>query len=93
MQMYKIYTCAYEHNIILAIFCFYFIHHYLGELVVHICFDYDWSTVNGVDRVEHGWMASCKGDNVIGKVLSGIKPSKCLAWALWRKTIVVTVTL
>lgn len=78
-------TCAYEHDIILAIFCFYFIHHYLGELVVHICFDYDRSIVNGVDRVEHGWVASGEGHNLIRKVLGCIESSKCLAWALQSK--------
>lgn len=88
LQFENLYTCAYEHNIILSIFCFYFIHHYLSELVVHICFDDDWSIVNGVDRVEHGWVASGKGHNFIRKVLSCIKSSKCLAWTLWRKIIV-----
>ncbi len=87
-------TCAYEHDIILAILCFYFIHHYLGELVVHICLDYDWSIVNGVDRVEHGWVASGEGNNLIRKVLGCIKSSKRLAWALLRiKFTVITITL
>lgn len=76
------YTCAYKHDIILAVFCFYFIHHYLGELVVHICFDYDWFIVDGVDRVKHGWVASGKDYNLIREVLSCIKSSKCLAGAL-----------
>lgn len=84
----NLHTCAYEHYIILSVFCFYFIHHDLSELVVHICFDYDWSIVNGVDRVEHGWVASGKGYNFIRKVLSCVKSSKCLAWTLWRKIIV-----
>lgn len=79
------YTCAYEHDIILAIFCFHFVHHYLSELVVHICLDYDWSVVDGVDWVKHGWVASGKSYNFIRKVLGCIKPSKRLAWALWRK--------
>lgn len=88
------YTCAYEHDIILAVFCFYFIHHYLGELVVHICFDYNWSIVDGVDRIKHGWVASGKDYNLIGEVLSCIKSSKCLAWALWRKKFIdLTATL
>ena len=78
-------TCAYEHNIIKSIFCFHFIHHYLCELVVHICLDYDWSVVNGVDGVEHGWVASGKGYNFIWKVLGCVKSSKCLAWALQRE--------
>lgn len=89
----EMHTCAYEHDIILAIFCFYFIHHYLGELVVHICFDYDRSIVNGVDRVEHGWVASGEGHNLIRKVLGCIESSKCLAWALQRKFVGVTLTL
>lgn len=79
------YTCAYKHDIIQAIFSFNFIHHYLGELVVHICFYYDWPVVNGVDRVEHGWMAPRKGDDFIREVFSCIKPSKGLTWTLWRK--------
>lgn len=77
-------TCAYKHDIILAIFCFYFIHHYLGELVVHICFDNDWFVVDGVHRVEHGWMTSGKGNNFVREVFGCIKSSKCLAWALSR---------
>lgn len=81
------YTCAYEHDVILAIFCFYFVHHYLGELVVHICFDYDWSIVNGVDRVKHGWVASGKGYDFIRKVLGCIKSAKCFARALWKKKV------
>lgn len=79
------YTCADEHDIVLPIFCFHFVHHYLGELVVHICFDYDWPIVNGIHRVEHGRVASSEGYNVIGQVLGCIEPSKRLAWALLRK--------
>lgn len=78
-------TCAYEHDVILSIFRFYFIHHDVGELVVHICFDYDWSIVNGVDGIKHGWVASGKGHNLIRKLLSCVKSSKCLARALWSK--------
>lgn len=83
------YTCADEHDVILAILCFYFIHHYLGELIVHICFDYDWSIVNGVDRIEHGWVASGKSYDFIRKVLGCIKSPKRFAWALWRKKNIV----
>lgn len=81
----QVYTCAYEDDVILAIFCFYFVHHYLGELVVHICFDYDRSIVNGVDRIEHGRVASSKGHNLIREVFGCVKASKCLAWALGNK--------
>ena len=88
-----LFTCAYEHNVILAIFSFYFIHHYLGELVVYIRFDYDWSVVNGVDGVEHGWVTSGKGHHLIRKVLSCVKASECLAWTLWREIIVITLRL
>lgn len=88
------FTCAYEHNIVKAIFCLDFVHHYLGELVVHICFDYDWSIINGVDRVEHSWMASGKLHNFIGEVLCCVKSTKCLAWTLWGKIkVTVSVTL
>lgn len=79
------YTCANEHDVILAIFCFYFIHHYLRELVVHICFDDDWSIVNGVDGVEHGWVASGKGYHFIREVLCCVKSPECLARALQSK--------
>lgn len=75
-------TCANEHDIILSILCFYFVHHYLGKLIVDVCFDYDRSIVNWVDRVEHGWVASGKGNNFIWELLRSIKSSKCLAWTL-----------
>lgn len=81
----KEYTCSNEHDVIKAILCFNFIHHYLGELVVHICFNYDWSVVYGVDRVEHGWMASGKCNHFIRKVFCCIKSSKGLTGALWQK--------
>lgn len=77
-------TCAYKHDVILAVFCFYSVHHYLGELVVHIYFDYDWSIVDGVDGVEHGWVASGKGHNFIREFFGRVKSSECLAWALRR---------
>lgn len=78
-------TCAYEHDIVLAIFCFNLINHYLGELVVHICSDNDGSMVNWVDWIEHGWVTSGKSDYFIWKIFGRIKSTKCLAWTLERK--------
>lgn len=82
----KMFTCAYEHDIILSIFRFYFVHHDLRELVIHVCFDYDWSIVDGVDWIKHGRVAPSKGDDLIGELLSGVVPSECFAWALWNGT-------
>lgn len=75
-------TCAYEHDIILPVFCLDFIHHYLGELVVHVGFDYDGSIIDGVDRIEHGRVASGEGYDLIREVFGCIKSSKGLAWTL-----------
>lgn len=76
------FTCSYEHDVILSIFCFHFVHHDLRKLVIHVRFDYDWSIVDGGDRIKHGWVAPSKGHDLIGELLSGVIPSERFAWAL-----------
>lgn len=81
------FTCSYEHDIILAIFCLHLIHHDLSELVFHVCFDYDGPIVDGVNRVKHGRVAPSKGHNIIRELFSGVIPSKCFAWTLWSEQV------
>lgn len=78
-------TCANEHDIVLAILCLHFIHHYLGELVVHVCFDYDGPIVDGVHGVEHGRVAPGEGDYIVREVLGGVESSEGLARTLQGK--------
>lgn len=81
------FTCSYEHDVILSIFCFYFVHHDLRKLVIHVCFDYDWSIVDGVDGIKHGWVAPSKGHDLIWELFSGVMPSEHFAWALWMEQV------
>lgn len=81
------FTCSYEHYIILSIFCFHFVHHDLRKLVIHVCFDYDWSIVDGVDRIKHSWVAPSKGHDLIGELLCGVIPTERFAWALWMEQV------
>lgn len=80
----EMFTCAYEHDVILSILRFHFIHHDLSELIIHVRFDYDRSIVDGVDRVEHGRVAPSKGHDLIGELLGGVIPPEGFARALWR---------
>lgn len=76
------FTCSYEHDIILPIFCLHLIHHDLSKLVIHVCFDYDGPIVDGVDRVKHGWVAPSKGHYLIRELFSGVISSERFAWTL-----------
>lgn len=84
-----VFTCSYEHDIILPILCLHLIHHDLGELVIHICFDNDGPTVDGVDRVKHGRVAPSKGHNLIRELFRGVVSSESFAWTLWSKQVKV----
>lgn len=81
------FTCSYEHDIILPILCLHLIHHDLSELVIHVCFDDDGPIVGGVDRVKHGWVAPSKGHDLIRELFSGVISSKRFAWTLWSKQV------
>ena len=75
-------TCADEHNIVLPVLCFHSVYHQLRKLVVHICPHHDGASPYWMHWVVHGRVTPCKGNDIIRKVLSGVKPTKCLARAL-----------
>lgn len=81
------FTCPYEHDIILPIFCVHLIHHDLSELVIHVCFDYDGPIVDGVDRIKHSRVAPSKGHDLIRELFSGVVSSECFAWTLQCKQV------
>lgn len=81
------FTCSYEHDVILPIFCLHLIHHDLSELVIHVCFDYDGPVVDGVDRVKHGRVAPSKGHHLVRELFSGVIPSKRFARTLLSKQV------
>lgn len=76
-----------EHDIILAILCLHSVHHQLGELVVHICPHHDGAPADWVHWVVHGWVTPGEGDDIIGEVFGGVKPSERLAGTLSLKEI------
>lgn len=75
-------TCANEHDVILSVLRLHSVHHQLGELIVHVCPHHDGTASYWVDWVVHGWVAPGKGDDIIRKVLGGVKTSECLAGTL-----------
>lgn len=75
-------TCANKHDIILSVLCFDSVYHQLGELVVHICPHHDGSPPYRVHWVVHGRVHPGEGDDIIGKVLGGVKTSECLTGTL-----------
>lgn len=81
------FTCSYEHDVILPIFCLHLIHHDLGELVIHVCFDYDGPVVDGGYRVKHGRVAPSKGHHLVRELFRGVIPSKRFAWTLLSKQV------